>query len=137
MANGTKNRFLRKFALKLKYTFAQRFYFSEIVEEVVESRKVSQRDANPTLFSHTPSSSRRLTNLNHGRSLSSSHSSNQFQNPVSLMHSSLDSVFAKMSSATQSLMDTDDIETSTQLVKLIKECADCALALKNAAQAHQ
>ena len=42
-----------------------------------------------------------------------------------------------MSSATQSLMDTDDIETSTQLVKLIKECADCALALKNAAQAHQ
>ena len=110
MANGTKSRFLRKFALK--DTFAQRFYFSEIVEEVAESRKVSQRDANPTLFSHTPSSSRRLTNLNHGRSLSSSHSSNQFQNPVSLMHSSLDSVFAKMSSATQSLMDTDDIETS-------------------------
>ena len=88
------------------------------------------------------SNSRRLQNRNNPpvlRSLSSSCASNPnpIQNPVILMHSSMDSVFAKMSSATQSLMETDDIDTSTQLVKLIKECADCVLSLKNASVVHQ
>ena len=54
-----------------------------------------------------------------------------------LIISGMDSVFAKMSSATHSLMETDDIETSTQLVKLIKECADCVHSLKESSLVHQ
>ena len=107
------------------------------MEETVEVTRVQEREANPMAMS---SNSRRLQNSNPVlRSLSSSCTSNPnpIQNPVVLMHSSMDSVFAKMSSATQSLMETDDIETSTQLVKLIKECADCVHSLKNASLVHQ
>ena len=109
---------------------------TEVVEETVEVRRVSQREANPTLFRHTPSPLR-LNRLPTGSVVNRSLLASGSSNPVSLMHSSLDSVFSKMSSATQSLMETDDIEMSTQLVKLIRECADCALSLKKASIAHQ
>ena len=122
------------FAYYVKSTVCLHF---PVVEETVEVTRVQEREANPMAMS---SNSRRLQNRNPVlRSLSSSCASNPnpIQNPVVLMHSSMDSVFAKMSSATQSLMETDDIETSTQLVKLIKECADCVLSLKNASLVHQ
>jgi uncharacterized Zn finger protein (UPF0148 family) len=96
-----------------------------VVEEVVQSRSVSQRHADPTMFMHTPSL------------LRSSRTSNNAIHPTSLMHSSLDAIFIKMNSATQTLTETDDIDTSRQLVGLIKECADCVLSLKHASMAHQ
>ena len=134
--NFTRVQFLF-FAYYVKSTVCLHF---PVVEETVEVTRVQEREANPMM--NMSSNSRRLQNRNNPpvlRSLSSSCASNPtpIQNPVILMHSSMDSVFAKMSSATQSLMETDDIETSTQLVKLIKECADCVLSLKNASVVHQ
>ena len=98
-----------------------------VEEPVISVQHVSQRDANPTL-----SISRHLgavRSLSTGTPLQSS--------PISVINSGMDSVFAKMSTASQSLMESHDIETSRQLVLLIKDCADCVLSLKNAASAHQ
>ena len=101
---------------------------SQVEEPVVRVQHVSQRNANPTLSMNCSNGLMRLS----GGGASSLPSQ-----PVSVIHSGLDSVFSKLDSASQSLMETQDIETSRQLVLLIKDCADCLLSLKNAAVAHQ
>ena len=101
---------------------------SQVEEPVVRVQHVSQRNANPTLSMNRSNGLVRLS----GGGASSLPSQ-----PVSVIHSGLDSVFSKLDSASQSLMETQDIETSRQLVLLIKDCADCLLSLKNAAVAHQ
>ena len=105
---------------------------SQVEEPVVRVQRVSQRNANPTLCLNRPNGLMRLSGG--GGTLSNSDGASQ---PLSVIHSGLDSVFSKLDSASQSLMDTQDIETSRQLVLLIKDCADCLLSLKNAAVAHQ
>ena len=99
---------------------------AQIVEETVEVTRAQEKEANPIAMS---SNSRRLQDRNPvSPSLSSSCASNPdpIQNPVVLMHSSMESVVAKMSSVTQS-----------QLVRLIKECADCIFSLKTPSLVHQ
>lgn len=48
-----------------------------------------------------------------------------------VVHESLAAVLDKMQSATRALATTDNVETSKNLVCLIKECADCILSLKH------
>ena len=105
---------------------------SQVEEPIVSVQRVSQRNANPTM-SMNRSNGLRLS----GSAVLSNSGTSMPSQPMTVIHTGLDSVFAKMESASQSLMDTQDIETSRQLVLLIKECADCALSLKNAAIAHQ
>jgi hypothetical protein len=57
--------------------------------------------------------------------------------PLTVLNSSLETVLAKMASATDCLAETDDIEMSRQLVLLIKDCADCVQSLKSASSMHQ
>jgi len=59
------------------------------------------------------------------------------ENPLPVLNSSMDTVLAKMASATESLAETDDIEICKQLVVLIKDCADCIQSLKSASTMHQ
>ena len=109
---------------------------SQVEEPVVRVQRVSQRNANPTLCLNRPNGLMRLS----GQGTLSNNdgaSSIPASQPLSVIHSGLDSVLSKLDSASQSLMDTQDIETSRQLVLLIKDCADCLLSLKNAAVAHQ
>ena len=110
---------------------------SQVEEPVVRVQRVSQRNANPTLCLNRPNGLMRLSGGGGTLSNSDGASSLPASQPISVIHSGLDSVFSKLDSASQSLMETQDIETSRQLVLLIKDCADCLLSLKNAAVAHQ
>lgn len=91
---------------------------------MAEERRISQNQANPTLFQP----SQPLRNLRGVRPVSTQ----VLSEPLPVVHSSLDAVFAKMAAASESLASTEDIETSRQLVTLIKDCADCVQALKGA-----
>ena len=116
-----------------------------IQEEIVTERRVSQRNANPSLFSSYSSNDRPSVRplstysrtSNSGAVLRNSQTLTSSDQPVPLIHSSLDTVFAKLNSATEALANSQDIEISRQLVGLIKECADCVQSLKSAADTLQ
>ena len=89
-----------------------------VVEEVVQAARAKVSNADPTTVMHHMRS-----NLNSSADLSTS---------GSIMSASLDVVLDKMVNATQTLAQTDDLETSVHLVSLIKNCADCVASLRSA-----
>ncbi len=113
---------------------------SQIIEQEpqIQERRIPDRNADPSLFMHTPPNSlplripatRNLHTNNGGRSISLNTTHSQ---PLPLINAGMDAVYAKLASATEALAATDDIETSKQLVNLIKDCADCVQSLKGAA----
>ena len=111
-----------------------------VQEEIVQERRVSQRNANPSAFMHRPSSSGStpwVRPLSTRTTSAVPRSSDILMQPVPLMNSSMDTIFAKMASATEALVETEDIQTSRQLVNLIKDCADCVQSLKSASSIMQ
>ena len=115
----------------------------QIVEDVIQERRIHQINANPSLCQEVTVSPLRIRNA---ISLSRSERTSGRQTvirgttenpPLTVLNTSLETVLAKMASATDSLAETDDIEVSRQLVLLIKDCADCVQSLKSASSMHQ
>ena len=84
-----------------------------VVEEVVQATRAKISNADPTTV---------MRHMNSSADLSTS---------GSIMSASLDVVLDKMVNATQTLAQTDDLETSVHLVSLIKNCADCVASLRS------
>ena len=111
---------------------------NQIVEDVIQERRIHQINANPILCKGVTVSPLRIRN---SKSLSRSERTSGRQTvirgttenpPLTVLNNcSLETVLAKMASATDSLAETDDIEVSRQLVLLIKDCADCVQSLKS------
>ena len=109
----------------------------QIVEDVIQERRIHQINADPSLCQGVTVSPLRIRN---STSLSRSERTSGRQTvisgttenpPLTVLNTSLETVLAKMASATDSLAETDDIEVSRQLVLLIKDCADCVQSLKS------
>ena len=118
-------------------------FILQIVEDVIQERRIHQINANPSLCQGVTVSPLRIRN---SISLSRSERTSGRQTvirgttenpPLTVLNSSLETVLAKMSSATDSLAETDDVEVSRQLVLLIKDCADCVQSLKSASSVYQ
>ena len=115
-------------------------FWLQIVEDVVQERRIHQIQANPSVSRSTTTVSplriRASTQISRP-SGSRTVSIQDIQNPLPVLNSSMETVLAKMANATDSLAETDDIEVSKQLVVLIKDCADCIQSLKSATAVHQ
>ena len=121
----------------------KKLHFLQIVEDVIQERRIHQNNANPSLCQEVTVSPLRIRNA---ISLSRSERTSGRQTvirgttenpPLTVLNTSLETVLAKMASATDSLAETDDVEVSRQLVLLIKDCADCVQSLKSASSMHQ
>merc|ERR1719225_917616 len=92
---------------------------NQIVEDIVQERRINQIQANPSVSRSTTTVSplriRASTQISRP-SGSRTVSIQDIQNPLPVLNSSMETVLAKMANATDSLAETDDIEVSKQLV---------------------
>jgi hypothetical protein len=109
-------------------------FFLQIVEDVIQERRIHQISADPGLCQGVTISPLRIRN---SISLSRSERTSGRQTvirgttenpPLTVLNTSLETVLVKMASATDSLAETDDIEVSRQLVLLIKDCVQSLIS---------
>merc|ERR1711874_552401 len=112
---------------------------NQIVEEVIQERRIQQINADPSLgrSATTVSPLRIRSSIRPSRPSVQRTTVQDSQNPLPVLNCSMETVLVKMATATESLAETDDIEISKQLVVLIKDCADCIQSLKSATAVHQ
>ena len=114
-------------------------YF-QVVEDIIQERRIHQINADPTICQSITVSPLRIRSSTRPLSTRTSdilQTVQDTQNPLPVLHTSMGTVLAKMTAASEALAETDDIEVSNQIVELIKNCADCVQSLKTASNLHQ